>query len=138
MYDGMYHRFPFDNFKVNFKNLVASVKKQEDNAVQDRAVLENTLNQRPFQEPPEFPPWFSSEARRLLLIDLESGTIANMIPSDIQQMRPEYMLYSKKKFRDNYYKEKHKPVAKAYWEFQKSQREMKKESRKQRQNRNNN
>jgi hypothetical protein len=138
MYDGMYHRFPFDNFKVNFKNLVAAVNKQKQNAVQDRAILANTLMQRPLQAPPDFPPWHSSDARRLLLLDFESGTIANMIPSAIQQVRPEYMVYSKKKFRDNYYKEKYKPVTKAYWDFQKALREEKKDARKQRQNRNNN
>jgi hypothetical protein len=124
MYGGIYTKFPLKNFKVNFKNLCKSIKDSKAAASRDEAILANTLAQRP-----PYPPWDASEARRLLLLDLASGAIANMKPSEVRNTRPEYRSYPEKKFRDNLCKERHKPIKKAYWEFIKQQRQQKMENK---------
>jgi hypothetical protein len=74
MRNGIYHPFPFENFR----NIAIAVNKSKNEASRDKAALYNTLRQKPATAPPRYPPWHSSDARRLLLIDLANGTIAGM------------------------------------------------------------
>jgi hypothetical protein len=138
MRNGIYHRFLFENFRNNMRNLAIAVKKSKNEASRDEATLYNTLRQKPATAPPTYPPWHSSDARRLLLIDLANGTIAGMAPSAIRQTRQEYMIYTLKKFRDNYNKERNKPTIKAYWEFQRAEKERRKARKRSKKKTNNN
>jgi hypothetical protein len=132
MYEGIYHKFPFVNFKVNFKNLVVSVRRSEEHAARDGRLLINALSQRPILAPPSYPPWHSSAARALLVDDIKAGVIDGMAPSAVRMTRPEYASYPEKKFRDNLYKERHLPIKRAYWEHIEQQRQNKKQQKRDR------
>jgi hypothetical protein len=127
MHQGIYHKFVYINFKTNLKNLHAAIKKQQGAAEEDEVALACVFLTWEPQVGPVYPPWHNSEAKRLLLEDLQSGAIQNVKPKELWQMRPEYAVYPLDTFRDHLNKEKKKPIIKAYWEHQKSLKKLKKE-----------
>jgi hypothetical protein len=133
MHNGVYHRFPYENFRNNLRNLLKTSEKSQTAANRDaaalvvaQAVIEARDNAR---DEDEYPSWYFSDGRRLLLQDLQSGILEGKRPIAIHQSRPEYLVFPLKIFRDNYYKEKQRPVTKAYWDFLKSQRQQKKKEK---------
>jgi hypothetical protein len=119
MQDSTYHQFDYNCFKVNMKNLIAAIRKWQNAAVEDGLAFETVVEQwaRP-NNVPDYPPWHNSSASLLLLQDIDSGAIEGLKPSEIRQTRPEYLAYPLNVFRDHLYKEKSKPMIKAYWEHQ--------------------
>jgi hypothetical protein len=133
MRDGIYLDYEFEKFRNNLKNLIVAVQKDQTDAATNTIALNNTLDRKPPPDPANqaaYPPWHSSPARMYLLQDLANGVFQGMKPSQIQQTRQEYQEFPSRVFRDNYYKEVHKPVTKAYWQFQKELSEQKKQRRK--------
>jgi hypothetical protein len=110
MRDGSYHKFPYNRFKVNLKNLQLAIKKLQNSSADDAIALENASQQWPIQnDPPNYPPWHNSRAKLLLLTDINSGTIEGLPPTEVRLMRPEYLEYPLKVFRDHLNKEKKSP-----------------------------
>jgi hypothetical protein len=136
MHDGIYLEFELTNFRTNLKNLIKSITKSRNEAVRDFNVLANTLERKNAAAAvvPAYPAWQSSDARALLVNDLAAGFLDGMKPSEIQQTRTQYMSFPPKIFRDNYYKELHKPKVKAYWEFQKELKQQKKQKKQKKNN----
>jgi hypothetical protein len=128
MRDGEYHKFPFDRFKVNYRNLHQAIIKLKEAAQEDTRALEYSMqhwqdDEHGLNNNNMYPIWHNSVAKTLLIEDLKSNDIAAMAPAAIRQLRPKYMAYPPKVFRDHLNKEKKKPTIKAYWEHR---RELKK------------
>lgn len=125
MHNGTYHEFAFAKFRSNLRNLRLAIEKLRRRSRQDEIVRVNTMAKKPIiQHATPQLMWYSSEARRLLQIDMTSGATEGKKPAEIHGSRPEYMEFPLKKLRDNMYKERHQPAARAYWLHQKEQRKM--------------
>jgi hypothetical protein len=123
MRNGAYHRFPYHRFKISLKNLIQAIRKWQNAAVEDEAAFDNAVEQWAHPNAPPYPAsWHNSIAKLYLLQDIGSHAIDGMKPIDIQRMRPEYMAYPLKVFRDHLYKERSKPASRAYWEHQRERR----------------
>jgi hypothetical protein len=122
MHDGAYHKFPYDRFKPNLKNLIQAIDKLKNASAEGDVAFASSIQEWPQEQllPDAYPPWHNSRAKELLLVDLASGVIDGFQPLQAWQSRPEYMTYPLKTFRDHLYKEKNKPIIKAYWEHRKA------------------
>lgn len=125
MHDGAYHPYDFKNFKVNLKNLRDVIKKRLSKAQVDEVALRNTIEQRTLitegrVEDLRYPRWNKSSAQALLTQDVASGIVNTMKPAELWMTRPEYRIYPLSVFRDHIYKEKIKPLSRAYWDHQRA------------------
>jgi hypothetical protein len=129
MHNGAYHKYPYDRFKINLKNLRQAINDLQKAASEDEIALENMIQEWPIEDdsPTTYPPWHNSHARMLLLRDIEQGEIDGHQPSIVWHSRLEYMEYPLKVFRDHLNKEKTKPTIKAYWEHQRELKKKKKQ-----------
>ena len=127
MHENICHKFPSKNFKINLKNLIAAIEKNKDDALRDEERLRNTLMKKSNEMiQPNYPVWNGSNAQALLVMDIESGLHQTMKPAQLRSIRPEYMVYPLKNFRDHLNKEKYKPAVKAYWLHVREMRKQKK------------
>lgn len=131
MHHGAYHKFKFERFKVNLRNLRLAITKSEDAAKEDQFALANYLEQLPAQvDLPPYPPWYGSVNRACLLADIEASTIEGVKSENVWQMRPEYSIYPLDVFRDHLNKEKKNPTTKGYWEHERDLKELKTKNKK--------
>lgn len=136
MRDGEYHKFPYERFKINYKNLHQALTKLKGAAQEDTQALEYSMQHWQNDDHATnnnnntYPTWHNSVAKTLLVEDLKSNDIAAMAPAAVRQLRPEYMAFPPKVFRDNLNKEKKKTTIKAYWEHQREMRKDKKQGTK--------
>jgi hypothetical protein len=126
MHDGIYLKYPYDRFRVNCKNLIDSINKNRTAAAEDAIALGNVLAQWPAPTP-QHPTWHNSVAKALLLQDIATGEIVGLESKIVWSLRPEYLEYPLKTFRDHLNKEKKNPTIKAYWEHQRERKRLKKE-----------
>ena len=99
MHESIYHKFPYENFKINLKNLIAAIEKNKDDALRDEERLRNTRMNKPNDMvQPHYPIWNGLNAQALLVINIESGLHQTMKPAQLRSTRPEYMIYPLKTF----------------------------------------
>ena len=131
MHEGIYHDFKYDNFKINLKNLRVALQKKKEDAQSDEVRLRNTLKKKQNDDiQPSYPTWNHSEAQKLLCTDINSGRAQVMKPAELWSSRPEFKVYPVSVFRDHLYKERSKPLVKAYWDHQREMKLQKKRSKK--------
>jgi hypothetical protein len=104
-----YKKFSFANFKTNMANLkdviYTNVERMEEDCAlygHDIALIELIRQHEP--APPQVP-WHKSEARQLLVKDIERGKHSLMAPRELYQERIEYRAYSLVVFRNHIYQE---------------------------------
>jgi hypothetical protein len=128
MHGGIYHKYKFKNFKTNLKNLRVKIG-EEYQRVQDDymayshdAALIKTLRA---SEPPHPVAWHRSDAKYLLIQDINQGRHKVMKPQELYWARPEYHEnFDLKTFRNHIYQEVD-GRAKRTWRYQKKQKRAK-------------
>jgi hypothetical protein len=113
----LYQQYSKNNFKANFRSLLASIEKYQERAERDNAALEHdrrlhprgttTSNGEPF--------WDGSLAQSLLKRDVANGLHQEMQPRDLWTSRDAYQSFALETFKKHMYKEKTSANEKSYW-----------------------
>jgi hypothetical protein len=105
------------NFAANYRTLQRSIEKlytrrDEDNAgvVHDRLLHPPTSS-----DIRGYPRWDGHAAQQYLKQDVAAGKHKEMLPKELRQTRPEYMLFPLKVFSDHVHQEKNSRHQKSYW-----------------------
>jgi hypothetical protein len=117
MREGIYHAYEYDKFQTNLKNLILSIQKAKNLAVEEVEILGNTLEGKLDDYNSSSKTWQWSDARKSAKAEIKSGLAAGKTPKEIYLSKPEYQEYTLKQFRDNFNKEKYKldATTSGYW-----------------------
>jgi hypothetical protein len=105
------------NFVPNFKRLKKKIRERGQYARADHAALARDLVLHPVAPLTHggYPRWDGSDAERWLKIDIDNDLDDEMAPQELWAMRPAYMLFPKKVFRDHINQERRSRREKGYW-----------------------
>ena len=126
MYNGVFHKFEYKNFRINMNHLKKSIDESKLYAASDAVMLSNTIANAPIDRFNE-PSWQSSKAKVSISSGFKSGYLNGKTPKQIYDSNPDYKEFDFKQFSDNFYKEKHAGKKKSYWASVKAKTEEKKE-----------
>ena len=117
MHEGMYHKYDFDKFAVNFRNLKIYIAKGKKLAAEAVVILGNTLEGKLDDYNSSSKTWQWSDARKSAQEAITTKSATGKKPKEIYQSKLEYQEYTLKQFRDNFNKEKYKMDAgtSGYW-----------------------
>lgn len=111
-----YQEYPIDKFKKYLAYLRTVAQKKRVAAFEDKVALAkfklSVENATPARK---YPPWGSSEAKILLLDDIEAEAHLKMKPSKLHPTRPEYLVYPLDVFRNHIYDEIRRTKGRSYW-----------------------
>lgn len=116
MHEG-YKQFPYANFKRNLLCLHKTINRKKHQMIVGNVAFEKFKKTAAESydrgnDTTEQSPWFSSEAKTLLMSDIEAGRHLGKNPKEIWQSRPEYQKFILNRFRNHYYTLKSKMTKK--------------------------
>jgi hypothetical protein len=122
-----FQEYEIRNFKTNLRNLLATVRRNEERAQLDSTSVASFREINPRQEVTRqgYPYWDTSVARTMLSIDIDDGLNQTMTPSQLYNMREEYQAYPLDVFRKHIHQECNRRLKKSYGMFKQEKKEKK-------------
>jgi hypothetical protein len=125
-----YKEFPYKNFKVNLRNLTASIKKARDCASFDKVAFSHDMEL--FSKSGKFKNqkfWPGSKAQTLLIEDVKNGIHSTMKPMQLWLTNESYQEFSSDVFRKHIHQEVQKRKQSSYWQHKKEEKAKQKQKK---------
>jgi hypothetical protein len=115
-----YKEYDYTRFSANLRALRINIADNQERAVEDYADLIQDLDLHPRRALTNrgYPFWDTSEAKILLIQDLDDGLHLDLTPSELWETRYAYQLYPLTTFRNHIYQQIRSEKDKAYWMHQ--------------------
>ena len=115
-----YKDYDYTRFTANLRALQKAIEDGHEQAVEDLANYYHDMNlhPRPALTNRGIPFWDTSEARLLLIRDIQDELYLDLTPSQLWQTQHAYQLFPLKTFRDHIYQQIRIEDERAYWMYQ--------------------
>jgi hypothetical protein len=125
-------------FTRNLKSLLTSLNAKQTNAAFDATAVAHDINlfPRPMLSSNGYPFWDTSEAKQLLLCDINNNVDLTMTKEAFHQSREAYKLFPFKVFNKHINQERSQRLQRSYWQFKKDETKRIKEEQRQKKRKN--